>query len=59
MEFRSLISSNGSLLYSPCNGCEFCNGSLECKICIENLTRYFISLHTEFDFSKPIYPLSL
>ena len=56
MTIRLLEHEDGSLLPSPCNGCDELNGSAVCKQCIESLFKMSLKDPTMESYKQPITP---
>ena len=56
MTIRLLELDDGSLLPSPCNGCDELNGSSACNRCIESLFKMSLKDPTMESYKQPITP---
>ncbi len=56
MTISVLKLNDGSLLPSPCNGCDNLNGSPICKYCIESLFNMSLKDPMMQSYSQPITP---
>ena len=56
MKITAIKLEDGSLLPSPCNGCDFLNGDSICNYCRKAITSYFIkNINNEsFKINEPL-----
>ncbi len=56
MEIRVAILPDGSLLPSPCNGCDYMNGFEICTKCIDAIFKKSLADPLMKSYSQPIEP---
>lgn len=58
MQIRADKLPDGSLLPSPCNGCDFLNGSPVCAKCIEHIFKKSLTDPLMKSYPQPIHPFA-